>query len=144
MPSVPPAATTLPRIGDERGNLTFIEGLRHVPFRIARVYWVYDVPGGEARGGRAHRELSEFVVALSGSFDVALDDGRTARTVTLNRSYAGLLIPPVTWRRLDNFSTNAVCLVLASAPYSEADYMRDYDAFAAAARRPGGAAPGDA
>lgn len=123
--------TQLPRIPDWRGNLTFIEGKRHIPFRVRRAYWVYDVPGGEARGGHAYRELEEFIVALSGSFDVKLDDGTTTRTVSLNRSYFGLYVPPLVWRRLENFSTNAVCFVLASRPYEEGDYLRDQQQFLA-------------
>ncbi len=120
----------LPKIVDPRGNLSFIEGGRHVPFAIRRVYWVYDVPGGEVRGGHAYRRNEEFVVALSGSFDVVLDDGVGGRrTFSLNRSYNGLAIGRMTWRRLENFSTNALALVLASEPYDAADYIRDYDEF---------------
>lgn len=119
----------LPRILDPRGNLTFIEGERHVPFRIRRAYWIYDVPGGEVRGGHAYRTLDELLVSLSGSFDVVLDDGRERRVVPLNRSYCGLLVPRMIWRHVENFSTNSVCLILASAPYDEDDYIRDYDLF---------------
>ena len=120
----------LPKIPDARGNLTFVESARHVPFAIRRAYWIYDVPGGERRGGHAHWTLEELVVALSGSFDVVLDDGASdERRFSLNRSYRGLYIPPLTWRRLDNFSTNAVCLVIASEHYDEADYLRDRDEF---------------
>ena len=119
----------LPRLEDVRGSLTFLEGGRHVPFFIRRVYWIYDVPGGEARAGHAHRTLDELLVALSGSFDVHLDDGRAAVRVTLNRAHQGVLVPRMTWRRLDNFSTNAVCLALASAPFDESGYLRDHDAF---------------
>ncbi len=126
-------ALTLPRIGDERGSLTFIEGNEHIPFTIRRTYWIYDVPGGESRGGHAYRELEEFFVALSGSFDVVLDDGRGRRRVPLNRSYLGLYVPRMIWRHLENFSTNAVCLILASRPYDERDYFRDYSEFARAA-----------
>jgi len=118
-----------PRILDDRGNLTFIEQLRHIPFRIARAYWIYDVPGGESRGGHAYRELEECVVALSGSFDVFLDDGTAQKVVHLNRAYNGLYIPKMIWRHMRHFSTNAVALVLASLPYSEADYIRDYQDF---------------
>ena len=121
----------LPRIADPRGNLTFIEGERHVPFRIQRAYWLYDVPGGELRGAHANRFADEFLVALSGSFDVAVDDGVTQRVVQLNRSYQGLLVPRLTWRWLQNFSTNAVCLVLASVPFREGDVVRDRQAFLA-------------
>lgn len=124
----------LPRIADPRGNLTFIEGERHIPFRIRRTYWLYDVPGGEARGGHASRVTDEFLVALSGSFDVVLDDGDGRRIVQLNRSYHGLLVPRLTWRSLENFSTNAVCLALASALFDEADVIRDYETFCATVR----------
>ncbi|HYC62672.1 MAG TPA: FdtA/QdtA family cupin domain-containing protein [Thermoanaerobaculia bacterium] len=118
----------LPKILDVRGNLTFIEP-QHIHFNIRRVYWIYDVPGGEYRGGHAYRELQEFIVAVSGSFDVELDDGFEKRIVPLNRSYYGLYIAPKIWRQLRNFSTNAVCVILASAPYDESDYLRDYDEF---------------
>jgi hypothetical protein len=120
----------LETIVDPRGKLTFIEGGRHVPFAIRRAYWIYDVPGGELRGGHAYRELEELIIAVSGSFDVALDDGATTDVVGLNRSYHGLYVPPMTWRQLENFSTNSVCLVLASGPYDEADYIRDRESFA--------------
>jgi dTDP-4-dehydrorhamnose 3,5-epimerase-like enzyme len=122
----------LPRVTDPRGNLTFIEGSRHVPFAIARVYYLYDVPGGETRGGHAHRALEQFIIAMSGSFDVVLDDGRDQRTVSLNRSYCGLYLPRMVWRELVNFSSGSVCAVLASEYYDEADYFRDYDEFVAA------------
>jgi len=124
----------LPRIQDPRGNLTFIEGVNHVPFEIARVYYLYDVPGGETRGGHAHRQLEQFIIAMSGSFDVVLDDGSERRTVSLNRSYYGLYMPRMIWRELVNFSSGSVCTVLASRPYEEEDYYRDYDEFVAAAR----------
>ncbi len=124
----------MPRIGDERGNLSFVEGGRHVPFAVKRVYWIYDVPGGEMRGGNAHRAFDEFLIALSGSFDVHLENGARSWTVSLNRSYYGVLVPRMTWRRLDNFSTNAVCLVLASAHFDEAQYIRDHDVFLGEAR----------
>ncbi|NEV75660.1 WxcM-like domain-containing protein [Rhodopseudomonas sp. BR0C11] len=119
----------LPKICDPRGNLTFIEGERHVPFDIRRVYYLYDVPGGSDRGSHAHRDLHQFVVAMSGSFDVELDDGRSKKRFHLNRSYYGLYICPMMWRQLDNFSSGAVCMVLASELYSENDYVRDYKAF---------------
>jgi hypothetical protein len=116
----------LPRVPDQRGNLTFIEGGKHVPFEIARVYWIYDVPGGEKRGGHAYRILDEFLIALSGSFDVILDDGSQHHTVQLNRPGSGLFVSRMTWRHLENFTTNAVCLILASTEYDERDYIRDY------------------
>jgi hypothetical protein len=119
----------LPVIPDARGNLTFVEGSRHVPFEIVRVYWIYDVPGGERRGGHAYRRLEEVVIALSGSFDVVLDDAHEERTIPLNRSYVGLYVPSLVWRRLENFSTNAVCLILASTRYDAADYLYDYDEY---------------
>jgi dTDP-4-dehydrorhamnose 3,5-epimerase-like enzyme len=119
----------LPRILDPRGNLTFIEGGNHVPFDIKRVYYLYDVPGGAHRGGHAHRELHQLIIAMSGSFDILLDDGRTRFKYHLNRSYYGLYIPPMMWREIDNFSSGSVCMVLASAPYEEADYYRDYPEF---------------
>ena len=121
--------TDLPRINDPRGNLTFIEGGRHVPFDIRRVYYLYDVPGGAERGGHAHKNLHQLIVAMSGSFDVHLDDGLNKKTIHLNRSYIGLYICPMIWREIDNFSSGAVCMVLASAPYDETDYYRDYPDF---------------
>lgn len=130
----------LPRINDVRGNLTFIEGRHHVPFAIERVYYLYDVPGGASRAGHAHRELHQFLIAMSGSFDVVLDDGTQKYRYHLNRSYYGLYITPMVWREIDNFSSGSVCLVLASRPYEEADYYRDYPTFVEAARRGGGAA----
>jgi dTDP-4-dehydrorhamnose 3,5-epimerase-like enzyme len=126
----------LPRILDRRGNLTFIESRRHIPFAIARAYWLYDVPGGQMRGGHAYRELEEFVVSLSGSFDVVIDEGAGPQHVVLNRSYLGLYIPRLVWRHIENFSTNAVCLILASRHYDPADYIRDYPDFLRAAREP--------
>lgn len=119
----------LPKILDARGNLSFIEAGRPVPFVIQRVYWIYDVPGGETRGGHAYKTLQEFFVALSGSFDVVLDDGHSRKVISLNRSYFGLYIPNMIWRHLENFSTNAVCMILASTAYSEKDYFRDYKQF---------------
>ena len=118
------------KIQDPRGNLTPIEGGRDVPFEIQRVYWLYDVPGGGLRMGHANRTLEEVFVSLSGSFDLTIDDGLggTVRQ-TLNRSYYGVHVPPMMWRRLENFSTNGVCMVLASQPYDEGDYVRDYEAF---------------
>jgi glyoxylate utilization-related uncharacterized protein len=119
----------LPKIADPKGNLTFIEARRHIPFPIERVYYTYDVPGGESRGGHSHRECEEFIVAASGSFDVVLDNGKERERFALNRSYYGLYVPPMTWRELENFSSGSVCLVLASQPYDEADYCRDYAQF---------------
>jgi hypothetical protein len=119
----------LPKIEDRRGNLTFIEGSAHVPFTIARVYYVYDVPGGSERGGHAHKTLQQFIVAMSGSFDVLLDDGKDRKRVHLNRSYNGLYVCPMIWRQLDNFSSGSVCMVLASTRYDEADYFREYADF---------------
>lgn len=119
----------LPKISDPRGNLTFIEAGRHVPFDIARVYYLYDVPGGGERGGHAHKQLRQLIIAMSGSFDVILDDGLQTQRVHLNRSYQGLLVCPMIWRELDNFSSGSVCMVLASERYDEEDYYRDYDAY---------------
>jgi len=119
----------LPVITDPRGNLTFIEGGRHIPFPIERVYYLYDVPGGSERGGHAHKNLHQLIIAMSGSFDITVDDGLRRRRYHMNRSYYGLYIPPMTWRELDNFSSGSVCLVLASAPFLEADYHRDYQEF---------------
>ena len=119
----------LPKIVDKRGNLSFFEQLNHIPFEIKRTYWVYDVPGGETRGGHAFVETEELIVALSGSFDVILDDGVQRKTVTLNRSYKGLYIPKGIWRQMDNFSTNSLALVTASTEYSKDDYIRDYECF---------------
>ena len=119
----------LPKIQDARGNLTFIEEKSLIPFEIKRVYYLYDVPGGSERGGHAHIALNQLIIALAGSFDVALDDGKTKKTFTLNRPYEGLYICPGVWRELKNFSSGSVCLVLASNLYSEDDYYRDYDQF---------------
>jgi hypothetical protein len=119
----------LPKISDPRGNLTFIESHRHIPFDIQRVYYLYDVPGGAERGGHSHKKLEEFIIAMSGSFDVVLDDGENKKRVHLNRSYSGLYVCPMIWRELDNFSSGSVCMVLASNKYDEADYYRDYDEF---------------
>lgn len=119
----------LPRIQDPRGNLTFIEGQRHIPFDIKRVYYLYDVPGGAERGAHGHKELHQLVVAMSGSFDIHLDDGRERKVFHMNRSYFGLYICPMIWRELTNFSSGAVCMVLASDCYAESDYYRDYQQF---------------
>lgn len=123
----------LPRINDPRGNLTFIEGGNHIPFDIKRVYYLYDVPGGASRAAHGHRELHQVMIAMAGSFDITLDDGYEKRRFSLNRSYVGLYIPPMMWRDLDNFSSGAVCMVLASEIYKESDYFRDYSEFVNAA-----------
>lgn len=122
---------TLPKIPDPRGNLTFIEMQNHVPFNIERAFWTYDVPGGQTRGGHAYKESKEFIVALSGSFDVVLDDGNGKKVYSLNRSYFGLYVPPMIWKHLENFSTNALCLTLASTQYDANDYLRDFNQFKA-------------
>ena len=119
----------LPKIEDSRGNLTFIESQKHIPFEIKRCYWIYDVPGGAMRGGHAFKEQHEFIVALSGSFDVVLDDGKRKEVFHLNRSYFGLYVPNRIWRCMENFSTNSLALVLASTLYDENDYMRDYNQY---------------
>ena len=124
-----PILIQLPKILDERGNLSFIESEKSVPFPIARTYWIYDVPGGEIRGGHAYRILQEFIIALSGSFDVVLSDGNKEWRFQLNRSYYGLYIPEKYWRHLENFSTNSLALILASGPYDENDYIRDPEVF---------------
>ena len=124
----------LPRIQNAAGNLSFIEANRHIPFDIERVYYLYDVPGGAQRGGHAHKQLRQLLIAMSGSFDVLLDDGDTQKRFHLNRSYYGLYVDTMIWRELDNFSSGAVCLVLASTPYEESDYYRDYNDFLAALR----------
>jgi dTDP-4-dehydrorhamnose 3,5-epimerase-like enzyme len=115
----------LPKIADPRGNLTFVESDKHIPFAIQRVYYLYDVPGGAERGGHAHKELHQLIIAMSGSFDVIVDDGDEKKRFHLNRSYFGLYIPPMMWRELDNFSSGSVCMVLASNHYDEGDYYRD-------------------
>jgi dTDP-4-dehydrorhamnose 3,5-epimerase-like enzyme len=123
----------LPVIHDIRGNLTFVEAGVQVDFDVRRVYWLYDVPEGASRAGHAHRELEQLLVAASGHFDVTVDDGRERRRITLDRSNRGLVVPRLVWREIDDFSSGAVCLVLASLPYDEADYFRDYDEFCQAA-----------
>ena len=124
-----PLIINLPKIGDKRGNLSLVEEFKHIPFKIERTYWIYDVPGGEKRGGHAYRENQEFIVALSGSFDVVLDDGKEKKLYSLNRSYYGLYVPKGWWRQMENFSTNALALVLASTPYTKEDYIYDYQEF---------------
>lgn len=125
----------LPKIYEPRGNLTFIEGGNHIPFNIQRVYYLYDVPGGSERGGHAHKELQQLIIAMSGSFDVVLDDGRVKKRFHLNRSYYGLYVCPMIWRELDNFSSGSVCMVLASNRYYEADYYRDYNEYLQALKK---------
>ena len=119
----------IPKILDDRGNLSFVEQLNHIPFEIKRVYWIYDVPGGEDRGGHAYKNNEEFIIALSGSFDVQLDDGKNKVKYSLNRSYYGLYVPKGVWRTINNFSTNSVALELSSTCYDPEDYIRNYDEF---------------
>lgn len=124
-----PRIMELPKITDSRGNLSVIEELQNIPFKIERTYWIYDVPGGEKRGGHAYKENQEFIVALSGSFDVVLDDGEEKMKFSLNRSYNGLYVPKGMWREMENFSTNSLALVLSSTKYEAEDYIRDYSEF---------------
>lgn len=119
----------LPKIVDERGNLSFFENNKQIPFKIERTYWIYDVPGGQSRGGHAYKTLKEVIIALSGSFDVVLDDGEFKKTYTLNRSYFGLLVPQLIWRKMENFSTNSLSLIVADQEYNETEYIRNYDEF---------------
>ncbi len=119
----------LPKVSDARGNLTFVEGHNHIPFDIKRVYYLYDVPGGADRGEHAHKDLHQFVISMSGSFDLLLDDGFEQKRFQLNRPYYGIYVCPMMWRYLDNFSSGSVCMVLASGPYDEDDYIRDRDEF---------------
>ena len=119
----------LPKILDARGNLSFAENFKQIPFEIKRTYWLYDMPGGECRGGHAYRTNAEFIIAMSGSFDVVLDDGKERKVFSLNRSYYGLYVPAGLWREMENFSTNAFALEFGSTHYDEADYIRDYDEF---------------
>lgn len=126
------AIVNLPKITDPRGNLTFVEPERHIPFDIQRVYYLYDVPGGAERGGHAHKALHQLIIAMSGSFDVILNDGTDKKRFHLNRSYYGLYVCPMIWRELDNFSSGSVCLVLASNRYDENDYYRSYEDYLAA------------
>jgi len=127
----------LPKISDPRGNLTFIEGGKHIPFEIKRIYYLYDVPGGAHRAGHAHKSLHQVLVALSGSFDITVDNGSAKTKFHLNRSYQGLYIPAMVWRDIDNFSTGAVCLALASTVYDESEYYREYETFLRAAQGSG-------
>ena len=124
-----PTIINLPKKVDPRGNLTFIEGLNHIPFDIKRVYWIYDVPGGEIRGGHAFKEQKELIISLSGSFDVIINNGKSIEKFSLNRSYYGLYVPSGCWRHMENFSTNALAMVLASTNYNENDYIRNYDEY---------------
>lgn len=125
-----PRIIALPKFLDKRGNLSVIEEWKDIPFKIERTYWIYDVPGGEARGGHAYKENQEFIVALSGSFDVILDDGKERKTYSLNRSYYGLYVPKGIWREMNNFSTNSLALILSSTAYDARDYIYDYDRYA--------------
>ncbi|WP_044270090.1 sugar 3,4-ketoisomerase [Bacteroides timonensis] len=125
----------LPKILDKRGNLSIIEEFKNIPFKIARTYWIYDVPGGEVRGGHAYRRNEEFIVALSGSFDIVLDDGTEKKIFSLNRSYYGLYVPKGLWREMNNFSTNSLALILASIPYDRTDYIYDYNEFKTSLKR---------
>ncbi|MCR8560198.1 FdtA/QdtA family cupin domain-containing protein [Mucilaginibacter sp. BJC16-A38] len=124
-----PEIIQLPKIFDDRGNLSFIEEHVQVPFKINRTYWIYDVPGGERRGGHGYRQLQEFIVALSGSFDVVLHDGQSEHRFHLNRSYYGLYVPAMMWREIENFSTNSLALILADGRYDANDYIRDFEQF---------------
>jgi len=124
----------LPRVQDPRGNLTFVESNRQIPFAIKRVYYLYDVPGGAERGGHAHRELHQLIIAVAGSFDILLDDGHSKKAVHMDRSYNGLYVCPMIWREINNFSSGAVCMVLASEFYDELDYYREYGQFIRDAR----------
>lgn len=124
-----PKIIELPKINDPRGNLSFFENNNQIPFEIKRAYWIYDVPGGEKRGGHAFKTSSEFIVSLSGSFDIIVDDGNGKKTFSLNRSYYGLFIPNMVWREMNNFSTNSLALIVSSTNFSESDYIRDYNDF---------------
>lgn len=125
----------LPKILDERGNLSFLQNNTHIPFEIKRTYWIYDVPGGEQRGGHAFKEQQELIIAISGSFDVRVFDGEQEQVFSLNRSYYGLYVPAGIWRQMEDFSTNSLALVVSSTPYSEDDYIRDREAYVASRRR---------
>ena len=124
-----PKIISLPKIEDIRGNLSFFENLKQIPFEISRTYWIYDVPGGETRGGHAFKEQQEFMVALSGSFDIVINNGLKEERYTLNRSYYGLLVPKMYWRQMENFSTNSLALIVSDKPYNENEYIRDFEEF---------------
>jgi dTDP-4-dehydrorhamnose 3,5-epimerase-like enzyme len=124
-----PKLLNLPKIIDPRGNLSYVEELNHIPFKIERIYWIYDVPGGETRGGHAFKTQHEFIIALSGSFDVIVDNGTISQIFSLNRSYYGLYIPAGLWRQMKNFSTNSLAIVLSSTSFSDSDYVRNYNDF---------------
>lgn len=124
-----PKIINLPKIVDSRGNLSFFENENQIPFKIARTYWIYDVPGGELRGSHAFKEQQEFIIALSGSFDVVLHDGEKEQIFSLNRSYYGLYVPKMYWRKIENFSTNSLALIVSDKSYEEADYIRDFEEF---------------
>ena len=124
-----PQLIELPKFADPRGNLSFLENENQIPFKVARSYWIYDVPGGETRGGHAFKKNDEFIIALSGAFDVVLDNGKEKQKFQLNRSYYGLHVPKGWWREMENFSTNSVAFILSSIPYDENDYIRDYEEF---------------
>ncbi len=124
-----PKIIELPKFTDPRGNLSFLENENQIPFKVTRSYWIYDVPGGETRGGHAFKKNDEFIIALSGAFDVILDNGKEKQKFQLNRSYYGLFVPKGWWREMENFSTNSVAFILSSIPYDENDYIRDYDVF---------------
>lgn len=124
----------LPVVHDRRGNLTYIESNNHIPFNMQRVYYLYDVPGGSERGGHAHKKLEQLIIAMSGSFDVSLDDGNDTKKIHLNRSYQGLYVCPMIWREIDNFSSGSVCMVIASSFFNESDYYRNYSEFLCASR----------
>ncbi len=126
---ISPGLLNLPKFLDQRGNLSFLEEGTHIPFSIRRVYWIYDVPGGETRGGHAFKETEEFIIALSGSFDVVLNDGENEYWYPLNRSYYGLLVPRMTWRVMENFSTNSLALIIASTDFDQEDYIRNFSTF---------------
>lgn len=129
MSNNPARLIDLPKVADKRGNLSIIEELKDIPFEIKRCFWIYDVPGGETRGGHAYRTTQEFIVALSGSFDVVIDDGKTRQAFSLNRSYYGLYVPRMMWRQMQNFSTNSLALIVTNTEFNLDDYIYDYDLF---------------